>query len=117
MGLRKHFFSVTVIMLLLLLVLASYYRFMITKDYLVSYEGECDPEIENCFVDCEDEECTSEYYYTIIEREAVEIEELCGTDILECEAANYCQDNVEICSITYCDLEIDGEACETINSN
>lgn len=112
---KKYFLVYTVIPLLILLAASSYYRFMVTHDYIVSYEGECDPVTENCFVDCEDEECTADYYYTIVERHSVEIFNICGDDITDCEEANACPANSETCSVIYCDIELDGEACETFD--
>jgi hypothetical protein len=116
MHFKKHFLLYTVIPLLVLTSMASYYRFMVAHDYLISYEGECDPYAEDCFVDCEDDECTSEYYYTKVYRHAVTIAELCGEDITDCEAASSCMRGESDCSIVYCDVEVDGEACETLTS-
>jgi hypothetical protein len=105
-----------VVLLLVLTAGASFYRFAIQKDYVVSYEGDCNPETESCYVDCEDDECTSEYYFTVIERMAWEIYELCGPDVSECDEAYECQSNVDYCEITYCDSEIeDVGTCDDIN--
>lgn len=109
---KKYLLIYTIVPLLVLLTISSYYRFIVTNDYLVSYEGMCDPINENCFVDCEDEECTSEYYYTVVTRHATEIDNLCGDDITDCEAANICLPGSTECSITHCDLEVDGDSCE-----
>ena len=117
MNFKAHIFSLTLILLISIAVTASFYKYVILEDYIVSYEGECDPEIYNCFVDCVDDECTEEYYYTAIERHANEIYALCGDDITDCEAANYCPTNIAECSVTYCDPVTNGDACESINSN
>lgn len=107
--LREHFFSVIIITLLVLLATASFYRFVVINDYLVSFEGECDPYSESCYEACENDKCEKMYYYSIIERNAAETRQLCGTtNVLECDAAYECQPDVEICSITYCDPEIEG---------
>ena len=107
--LKVHLFSVLIVILLVLLAGGSYLRFIVQHDYLVSFAGECDPYTESCYEDCDDDECTQMYYYTIVERHAAELYELCGPNILECEEAYECQADVAVCSITYCDPEIDGE--------
>lgn len=109
MSIIRNFFPYIIVALLILLACGSYYRFMVLNDYIVSYEGECDPYAESCFVGCEDDECSAEYYYSIIERHADEVLKLCGTNVLECEAAFECQENVDLCAITYCDPQADGE--------
>lgn len=96
------------------MVSAAYYRFMITHDYMIRYEGECDPYTENCFIGCEDDECTIEYYFSDIYRHATDIHRLCGEDITDCEAANTCSAAEKKCSITYCDISLENESCETI---
>lgn len=93
---------------------ASYVRFMITHDYLVAYEGTCDPTLNTCFIGCNDDECTEEYYYAQVQKTAVNIEKQCGIDITDCENANICLPNEnDNCMITYCNPEIDGDSCTT----
>ena len=106
---KNYFFSSITIILLLLLVGASYVRFIHLQDYLVSYEGTCDPYSESCFEECDNPECTETYFYTLIERHATELYQFCGPDVSECDTAYECQENAGVCSITYCDPEIDGE--------
>lgn len=112
----KHFFSIIICILLLLLLCASFYRFVLLEDYLVSYEIACDPSTESCFIGCEDESCDDIYYYSIMERQAAEINALCGPNILECEAAQLCQENVEYCDIRYCDATTGDEECSDLNN-
>lgn len=107
--LRNHFFSITIFVLFVLLLGGSYVRFMVQQDYLVSYEGDCDPHTESCYEGCEDDACTETYYYSVIERQAAELYALCGPDISECDAAYECEPGVAICSISYCDPEEEGE--------
>jgi hypothetical protein len=99
---KKYIFLYALIPLLLFTVIASFYRFIILNDYLVSYEGGCDPTTESCFIGCENEECTEEYFYSIIERHAVKINTLCGDDISECDDAYECPVESSSCFITYC---------------
>ena len=92
--------------------LFSYYRFIAQHDYLVAYEAECDPTAESCFIGCEDDACTEEYYYALIERHAADVYAACGPDITDCAAASACHAGDRACSVTYCDPETDGEeAC------
>ncbi len=111
---RVHFFSYTIVVLLILAISVSFYRFMVIRDYIVSYEGNCDPYTESCFVYCEDDECTEPVYYSTIERQANEIFERCGEDVTLCNDAYECQPDVEICTITFCNPIIDNESCESL---
>ncbi|MCD5381566.1 MAG: hypothetical protein LR008_03255 [Candidatus Pacebacteria bacterium] len=103
--------------LLILTVVASYYRFLVLNDHPVAYEGFCDPYTEECFVGCEDDECLEESYYTEVERYAPTLLRLCGDDISDCEAANTCTENEDGCSVAYCEPEVDGEACDTLSES
>ena len=98
------------IFLFLALIGASYYRFVVLQDYYVSYEIECDPYVEECFVGCEDDACEVEYYYSLIERHAHTLYGLCGDDITDCEAATYCSEEEAECSLIMCSA--DEEECD-----
>lgn len=114
--LRKHFFSITVTTLLSLLIAGSFYRFIILQDYTVAYEGDCDPGSQICFVECETENCDDIYYYSVIERNAAHLYQLCGTDVTACDAAYTCADDSS-CVEHFCDPDIDGaEACSEHNT-
>ena len=107
---KKHFFPIIIVLMTILLVSASFLRFMVEHDYLVSFEGDCDPYTQSCYEDCEDDECTEMYYYSVIERSASEVYALCDTqDVSECDAAYECQPDVEYCEVYFCDPEEDGE--------
>jgi len=110
---RNHILFYTLVPIVLLLGTASYVRFIASHDYVVAYEGECDPTTQECFIGCEDDECTEEYYYVLMQKYAADLYEQCGADITDCEAANECLDGDRECSVTTCDLEVDGDACET----
>jgi len=114
--LKKHILLWVLIPLLILAGGASYYRFMDSTDYLVNYEGACDPNTAHCYVDCADAECSEEYYYTIVERHARDIEALCGPDVSDCEAASTCTVSEKACSVTYCDPVTEADSCEDINA-
>lgn len=116
MYLRKNYFLYTVVLLFIFMVAGSFYRFVVLQDYIVSFEGDCDPYTESCYVECEDDECTEEYYFTIIERMAYEIRDLCGSDVLECDAAYECQPDVAFCEISYCDPD-EEDSCEHLEAS
>jgi len=115
----KKFFCDNIFLLILLpLVIISgvfsYYRFMINHDYKVGYEGVCDPFLKECFIGCEDAQCTTVYYYTKVIKYAPDLFKECGKDITDCEDASVCLPNDRDCSIVYCDVKINGDACETL---
>lgn len=115
---RKHFFSYILIIAILANVGFSYYRFIIKHDYLVGYEGTCDPKIEKCFTGCTDDACTENYYYSQMRKYEPDLFAECGADITDCETASICLPSDRRCSITYCNTEIDGsDACYTEQSN
>jgi hypothetical protein len=113
--LKKYFLLYTLLPLLTLAGGASYLRFMISYDYLVSYEVACDEFSQSCFLYCEDEECVEPFYYSKIELDASSLRSICGVeaDVSKCEAASTCQPNDISCSVTYCDATID-DNCEFV---
>lgn len=115
--LKKYFLLYTLLPLLILTIAASFFRFMVSYDYLVSYEGPCDESFQSCFVYCEDEACTEPFYYSMIERNASLLRDLCGAEVnvLDCEAASSCQPDDHSCTVIYCDPAIDSD-CELIDS-
>ena len=92
---------------------ASYYRFIIKHDYVVGYEGVCDPSIEKCFIGCEDSACIKEYYYTKVKKYEPDLFRECGKDITDCEDASVCFPNDRTCSVVYCSPGVDGDICKT----
>lgn len=92
----------------------SYYRFMVNHEYLVGYEGVCDPVTEKCFIGCENDACTKEYYYSEVQKYAPDLSMECGKDITDCEVSSVCLPDDRKCSVTYCDIEVDGDTCETL---
>lgn len=104
---QKHPLALALIPLLLISLFLSYNRFVVENDYVVAYEGDCDPATESCFVGCEDDACAEQYYYTTIEKHAAELREVCGTDITDCEEAYSCQETDAYCEVTYCDASTD----------
>lgn len=112
-------FSGIVILAVLAVAFFSCNRFILKSDYVVSYEGVCDPSFESCFVGCEDDECTQEYYYTEVQKYAPDLYRECGKDITDCDVANICLPEDKDCSVTYCDPETneDGTCSEPSDVN
>jgi hypothetical protein len=114
---KKNILYFTILPLFVLFVAASYFRFVVQHSYLVSYEGDCDPYTQSCFVFCEDDECSDPFYFSIIERNAAEVYEKCGPDITDCDFAYECQPEAIDCSISFCDPSLDGENCEFLGQD
>lgn len=115
MFLKKHLLWLTIGPLLLFMIIVSYVRFVVLTDYLVSYEAICDPQAQSCYVGCDNEDCSENYYYAIITRHANEIEALCGKDISDCSAADTCSADEEQCAVEYCDPAETFQSCDDIN--
>jgi len=113
---KRYLLLYTLIPLLILLTASAYYRFMVLIDYTVSYEGECEPYTQSCFLYCEDQECAEPFYYSIIERNAAEVYALCGDDVTTCDDAYICEPETP-CSVTYCDSKLNPDECEILNES
>ena len=113
--LKRYFLLYTLIPLIVLSLAASFFRFMVTGDYMVSHEAFCDPYQEECFVYCEDDECIEPFYYVTIQRKASDLMDICG-DLLvpDCEAAQKCQPNENKCTVTYC-TDPNDQTCESMS--
>ncbi len=100
--LKNFFFSITIFIFLILLLGASYVRFILNTDYLVLFEGECDPSVASCYQGCNDNDCNDIYYYKLIERDATELYQLCGPSVVDCDKAYTCDNSEKTCNILYC---------------
>ena len=100
---RDHFFFFILALGIIFVVVFSYYRFMIKYDYIVGYQGSCDPHTGKCFKNCEDDACTKFDYYTEMQKYEPDLYKECGKDITNCDVANVCLSTDRKCSITYCD--------------
>lgn len=103
MDLSKHILVVILVPLIALSVAASYYRFIVAGDYVVEYEGMCDPATESCFEGCEDDACEITYPYKSMQKYAADLRSACDTDITDCEEASICLASDRDCVATYCD--------------
>ncbi len=118
MNIGKHPLVYILAPLIIVSFVASYMRFVVLTDYLVSYEGECDPMTHSCFTGCADEECTEAYYYALVEKHASDIRAQCGIDITNCPQANICIEGRDrACEITYCDPVSDGDSCDSVGES
>ena len=115
--LKKYFLLYAITPLAILTISASYYRYMVLEDFIVSYEVDCNPQTSSCFIGCEDDECTEEYYYNLVTRRAPDINLLCGDDITDCKAAATCNTGETFCEVEYCDENIDMHECTQIETN
>lgn len=94
---------------------ATFYRYMIKKDYIVQAQADCDPYTEACFVwecDPESEEegemCTGDseediWYFKIINKNASQIVS-CDANDEDCDAL-VCAQNEPDCEFVFCNLE------------
>lgn len=110
---RDHVLSYVLIPLVMIVGITSYYRFIIKNDYMVVYESKCDPATKLCFIGCEDDACTKEYFYSKVQKYAPDLYKECGKDITDCETASVCLPNDHKCSITYCDPRDNKNKCTT----
>lgn len=117
--LREHPLLYILLPMCVVAIVVSFFRFMVVADYVVEYEGECDPITESCFVGCADDECLEEYYYTWIHKNAADVFAQCGPDVTDCEEAGICLPTDTGCSITYCseNTSLEDEQCENLDSS
>jgi len=79
---------------------------MIIKNYIVLYQGDCDPAIERCFASCTDGTCQQQQYYMKVQKYVPDVYAECGSDMVGCAKANMCLPSDMKCSITYCSSSI-----------
>jgi hypothetical protein len=111
------FLSYVLVFLIIIAGAVSYARFMVYHDYVVEYEGTCEPLTEQCFVGCEDDACSKEYYYSKVHKYEPDLYAQCGKDITDCGAANVCFPGDRDCSVTFCNSEVDGDICDTVTED
>lgn len=99
---RDHSFSCILVLLIIVAGFFSYHRFITTSDYIVGYQGVCDPARGKCFKSCEDDACTKADYYSEMQKYAPDLYKECGKDITDCATASVCLPSDRKCSITYC---------------
>ena len=88
-------------------VVFSIERFLIRKAYIIEYEAQCDPLVEQCFVrSCEglDDSCRPATF-KILKKYARDLARDCGSDVQTCAQAQTCLETDRSCEILYCDEE------------
>ncbi len=117
--LHKYFLSWFLFIFIVTVTFASYYRFVINRDYIVEYESTCDSTTEACFSKCEDDTCENKINYLIIRKQANDLYNECGTDITNCEVANKCLISDRDCYVEYCEPKINDncESAQTTNND
>lgn len=113
MHFKTNYFFYIILIFLLLAIGASYYRFAVILDYRVLYEADCNPEINSCFVGCEDDLCEYYYYYNYVESNARVLSEVCGENASMCDTSILCDIEGSDCVITYCDKNDLSNECYT----
>lgn len=103
--LRNHILSTILTFVFVLISAASFYKFYIREDYVVAYEGSCDPAQSSCFVACSDESCAEKIYFSKHKKYKADLYKECGEDITNCAAADFCTPTDRECSIEYCTQE------------
>lgn len=108
-----HLFIYVLVVLIGIAGIFSYHRFMINRDYMVGYEGVCDPAVNlnKCFEGCDDDDCIQKHYYVKMVKYAPDLYNECGEDITDCESANMCLPDDRDCSVVYCDSEVEQANC------
>ena len=101
------------LVLILLVIIATYYKVFIRHDYLVDIEVPCDPNLEYCFIgECDSESdntcINNSYNYKIIETKAYSAIP-CADGDFDCLS---CKESEENCEMIDCDPEI-GDTCTT----
>ncbi len=86
----------TFLVLLVLSVGASFYRYIIARDYIIEAQVECDPTMESCFISTEDQSA-----YKLIHKKAKDIP-LCDPQQQGCDALT-CEPGQANCQIITCD--------------
>ena len=101
--------------LLAVSVCATFYRYVIKKDYIIMAHVKCDPQVESCFyTPCEGADCPAQIdYYKIINKKAFNIA-LCDPNVEGCNPL-VCKDGEKDCTIISCSTSTisNGEECST----
>lgn len=101
-GVNRHLLALILIPLCIVAATASYVRFVVAMNYVIEFEGDCDPSTESCFHACEDDSCAAVYYYSLVQKHAADVYAQCGPDITDCDAAYTCLEG-ERCTIVHCE--------------
>jgi len=112
---KSKFFFIIIALSVVISIIATYWRIMIKKDYIIKAQANCDPVTERCFVwQCDfnslvdGEKCVGDsekdiFYYKIVKRNASKIP-LCDPVDESCQAL-VCEDDEPECEVIFCDDE------------
>lgn len=117
--LKNHPLLIVLLPLMIFVVVCSFYRFLVAGNYIVEYEGACDPLTEECFIGCVDDECSESYYFTMVRKYAADVQASCGVNFSDCAEASVCLPSDRACEVTYCgpDTESETMTCEHIEAS
>jgi hypothetical protein len=118
MNKKSQILAIFLVALVVISIVATYYRIFVRHDYQILMEISCDPTAEPCFVyqcDPEIEECTGDpeedtWYYKLLEKNASKMP-VCDAEAEECPEPT-CAEGEMNCFVTSCDLE-GGEECSS----
>ncbi|MDQ5954224.1 MAG: hypothetical protein QG583_152 [Patescibacteria group bacterium] len=106
-----------ILVIICLVVIFTFYKIFILRDYLISYQVACDPNTESCFIlECDQEEgedCNideSEKYFKLVEKKAFNAVK-CSSGDVNCLL---CQGNEMDCTTTMCDPLVEENYCSDL---
>ncbi len=99
----RHFLLCFIYVLVVITIVSSYYRFVVNRDFLVTYEVACDPLTTSCFRGCGDETCVDTYPYALVERPAYLLTNICPNAQADCLISSTCQPQEQSCHTIFCD--------------
>ena len=119
MRFKDNILQYLIILFVIILTSILYFRFIVFHDYVVGYNGACDPTTGKCFESCNDDACSEKSYYSKIQKYEPDIKKECGEDITNCAQANICLSTDRYCSITYCNENSSDKnnVCQTSTSS
>jgi hypothetical protein len=116
----------TFFLVIVTVVIITFFKYFITRDYIIQAEADCDPMTENCFIyECVpgvDEDCTDDpedpeaklSYYKIVDKKAYLIPG-CDPNDENCDALNCQGMDKENCTETLCNGETKEEVSECVD--
>jgi hypothetical protein len=116
----------TFFLVIITVVIITFFKYFVLKDYIIQAEADCDPMTEKCFIyKCvpgEDEDCTDDpedpeamlSYYKIVDKKAYLIP-LCDPNDENCDALNCQGQDEENCRETLCSDETKEDGIECVD--
>ena len=116
---RKSTILLSVFILLVVISVGlSFYKYFILRDYTIQSQVDCDPYSEACFIyrcDSTVEECSGDpvadtWYYKLVDRKAKNLPS-CNPEEEGCDVVT-CGENENGCFVTLCDMTAEAEGAE-----